>query len=95
MCLLYSTIKEEIMKVSVYIEDNIKQVNFTPENKYERNIINSIKNNEVDIEFKTGTFSECYGGYVRFYNHNNTNGESLFMVIKEKKGEKKGGNDGI
>ncbi len=72
------------MKVSVYIESNLKQINLVPENEYERNILNSIKDDNVEVSFQSGSFSECQGGYVRRYNQSQTNSETFFMVIKEK-----------
>lgn len=72
------------MKVSIYIEENIQQVNLTPENEYERNIVKSIHKKENEIEFKYGSFQSCNGGWVMNYNRSETNEDSLFIVIKEK-----------
>jgi len=72
------------MKVSVYIENNLKQINLVPENEYERNILRSIEHDDVDVSFKSGSFSECQGGYIRRYNQYQTNSETFFMVIREK-----------
>ena len=73
------------MKVSVFISDGVQQVNLTPENQFEKNVLNSIKQKENDVEFMYGSFSACQGGWIRRYNESETNNENLFMVIKEKK----------
>jgi len=72
------------MKVSVYIEENIQQINLVPENKYEKDILNSIKERPNEVEFKSGSFSQCRAGNVMFYDAPETNDATFMMVIKPK-----------
>jgi predicted DNA-binding protein with PD1-like motif len=68
------------MKTAIYIENGRTQIILTPEDDFEKNIINSVKEKQVEIASFTGTFSECIGGFIRQYN----NKQSLMLLLKEK-----------
>ena len=85
------------MKVSVYIEDNKKQIDFMPENEFEEDVIKSILKEEVEIECLAGTFSECKEDFIKHYGETfyqllsisdlkaeDKIPKNLFIVIKEK-----------
>ena len=69
------------MKVSIYIEDGLKQVNLTPEDEYEKNIVNSMAENKQSLEIYKGSFYACRGGW----NRQQENPDSMIIVIKETK----------
>ena len=71
------------MKTAVYIEENKQQIVLTPENKYEVQVLKSIKNRHNQVDFYYGSFSTCYGGYIRRYNQGEMNEDSLMMFIKQ------------
>jgi hypothetical protein len=73
------------MKVAVYIDENLKQINLTPESKYERDVVFALKDGRYEMEIHSGTFSTCAGGWLRYYGEVETNKETVFIVLKEKK----------
>jgi hypothetical protein len=82
------------MKIAVVIAEDIKQVVFTPETEQEKVILKLFNTNQdISLEFKSGTFYEdfkhtnqnynialCSGGYVRAYEDS----DSLMLVLKPK-----------
>ncbi|MDY6969334.1 MAG: hypothetical protein SVR08_11880 [Spirochaetota bacterium] len=71
------------MKTAIYIEDGLQQLVLQPENKFERNILKAIKEQNNEVEFHYGSFGSCQGGWIRHYNSQETNNETLMMVIKQ------------
>lgn len=76
------------MKTAIFINEGVQQVILTPENKWEDNILNSIKSQENSVEFKMGEFYECQGGYTRFVEEFQTElchtPKDLILVIRKK-----------
>lgn len=72
------------MKTSIYIENGVQQIILQPENKFEKNILQSIRDRENEVEFHFGSFSTCHGGYIRRYNQHETNEDSLMVFLKQK-----------
>lgn len=77
------------MKTTLIIQDNINQIVLTPENDYEKNILNLIDSNKVDTTLKVGNFTECRGGWIRYFQyHPNRYDEgdidSLMLILKQK-----------
>jgi hypothetical protein len=76
------------MKTAIYIEDGLQQLVLRPENKFERNILREIKEQNNEVEFHYGSFSPCQGGWIRRYNLQETNDETLMMIIKQNSEDK-------
>ena len=79
------------MKTTLVIQDNKQQVVFTPENEHEKSILKLIESQEVEVALKVGNFSECQGGWVRYYpmsipmyGVNDNEFDSLMLVLKPK-----------
>lgn len=79
------------MKTTLVIQDNKQQVVFTPEGEHEKSILKLIESQEVDVSLKVGSFSECQGGWVRYYpmsipmyGVNDNDFDSLMLVLKPK-----------
>ena len=53
------------MKLAIYIENGIKQIALTPENRFEKKIFEDLEKTEYDLTIKKGDFYECEGGRVR------------------------------
>lgn len=53
------------MKIAIYIEDGTTQLVLTPENEWEKKVVNSIPLDSSDISLLRGSFYECAGGWVR------------------------------
>jgi hypothetical protein len=71
------------MKTAIYIENGIIQLVLTPEDEFEKNIINSYSGKDVETKIFKGSFYHCRGGYVRqagvLYD---TNLEDKSLIIK-------------
>ena len=68
------------MKVSIYIEGSVQQVNLTPENDFEKNILNSLAEKKQEVEIFKGSFYQCQGGWNRQADYP----DSMMIVLKEK-----------
>jgi hypothetical protein len=53
------------MKTAIYIESKTSQIVLTPENDWEKQVIQSIKDDPLNVLFFKGSFYECQGGYYR------------------------------
>jgi hypothetical protein len=77
------------MKSKLLIEENIYEVVLTPENDHEREVLNLIESNSVETTLKVGNFSECQGGFIRYYPcvkdiWNKEHIDSLMIILKDK-----------
>ena len=73
------------MKISLLIKQERKQFILTPENEYEKNALNDLRDSEEHIlYFKTGDFYDCQGGYSRFGIGGTSDFESTIIVIEKK-----------
>lgn len=55
------------MKTSYFINEGRTQIVLTPENDFEKNVVNEIKNRETNVQVFKGSFTECQGGWTRLY----------------------------
>lgn len=69
------------MKTAIYVEDGFKQIVLTPEDKWERRIIELLFDQNLITMFK-GEFYYCQGGWMR----EGALKESLIIKL-DKKGE--------
>lgn len=72
------------MKTSILIEDGIQQVVLTPENDFEKNIIQSLSNQESRITFMEGSFRRNKLGYLRHFDNSTYSlDEHSLIIVKE------------
>jgi hypothetical protein len=60
------------MKTSIYIEDGVTQIVLTPEDKFERKIIDEFNFDKSTTKMFKGSFKECQGGWSRLYPNENS-----------------------
>lgn len=53
------------MKTAIYIEDGVTQLVITPETKFEKAAIDTLRGNSIKCEVHDGSFYDCRGGWVR------------------------------
>jgi len=51
------------MKTAIYIENGVVQLVLTPENEFERNALETIRDKPTDTSIKSGAFYHCQGGW--------------------------------
>ncbi len=77
------------MKTILVIQENKQQVVLTPENDYEKNILKLIESQKVKTTMKVGKFSDCQGGWIRYYDFddrfNQNKFDSLMVVLENDK----------
>lgn len=83
------------MKTILVIQNDKQQVVFTPENEHERSILKLIESQQVEVTMKVGNFSDCQGGWIKYYPMNgmydaNNQFDSLMIVLKSKENSKEG-----
>lgn len=66
------------MKTAIYIEEGITQLVLTPENDWEKKVIESIETANAETLLLRGGFYECVGGW----NRKSTTEESLIIRTK-------------
>lgn len=71
------------MKTAIYAEDGITQIVLTPENEFERDIVESTENKNLSTSIVTGQFYSCAGGWVRHSEYNV--GQSIIIKVEMKK----------
>lgn len=67
------------MKTAIYLEDDRLQVVLTPENKFEKSILEAIGDHE-SVKILRGSFYACQGGWTR----HRTEDESIMLVLDKK-----------
>lgn len=67
------------MKTAIYIEQGITQLVLTPDNEWEKKIVESISTGSQAVEIKRGSFYQCRGNWVRFDERQED--ESLILVV--------------
>lgn len=75
------------MKTAIYIEDGTVQLVITPENKFEKNALDTFREKNLTVRILAGSFYETQGGYIRngFYDANHHGDDrSLILRIDEK-----------
>lgn len=77
------------MKVSLYIENGVSQINFSAENDYEKNILKGMIKNKYDTQILEGKFGFNQVGYIRYWEGNPNRQdyqepENLMLVLTEK-----------
>ena len=55
------------MKTTLVIQDGVNQIVLTPESDYEKNILNLVNPKDIETTIKVGNFTDCQGGWVRYY----------------------------
>ena len=75
------------MKTQIYIENGKVQIVLTPENDFEKYVVAKISDERLikDVGIFNGTFSECKGGYIRHYEHENNDGLILYLKTEVSK----------
>jgi hypothetical protein len=58
-------VKENDMKIALYIEDGLEQIVLTPESETEKNILGKLHDGTRSLSIKRGSFYGCQGGWVR------------------------------
>ena len=53
------------MKTAIYIEDGKSQLVLTPEDQFEKAIVDKIEKGRRECFIRTGSFYECRGGWVK------------------------------
>lgn len=53
------------MKTAVYIDDDRTQIALTPENEFEKDVLNKVYDNRLDAAICSGRFYDCQGGFTR------------------------------
>lgn len=70
------------MRTAIYVEDGVTQIVITPENEFEKDIVESIENKNLSTRIVTGQFYSCVGGWVRHTEHNA--GSSIIIKVENK-----------
>lgn len=53
------------MKTAIYIEDGTVQLVLTPEGEFEKNVLSSFEDKELEAAIFTGSFYDSRGGWIR------------------------------
>lgn len=69
------------MKTAFYIAEGRTQVVLTPENDWEKRVVDAIAKRPADLTILRGSFYECQGGWTR---NASDHDESLIMVLDGK-----------
>jgi hypothetical protein len=70
------------MKTSIYIEENLEQINLTPENEYEKKILDRMKSKDYSVTISKGEFYLCQANYIM----KSEITDQYIIIIKEKPG---------
>lgn len=70
------------MKVALYIEELVTQLVLTPETAAEKAILAIVREYKDGMELKYGTFYPTVGGWIRQYEHEQS--ESTMIVLRHK-----------
>jgi hypothetical protein len=65
------------MKTSIWVENGLTQLVLTPENEWEKSVINAVEEAGDKVSIMRGGFYECRGGWTR----QSTTNDSLILVI--------------
>lgn len=71
------------MKTAIYIEEGVQQVVLTPENKFEKDILKSLSEQDSEVVIRNGSFFHCRGGWVR-HSEPHIEDQSLLIIKKER-----------
>jgi hypothetical protein len=71
------------MKTAIYIKNGLTQLVLTPEDEFEKGIVENIDKGKHDVAIYTGSFYQCRGGWVR----EGADDESLIIVMEIKADE--------
>ena len=55
------------MKTYIYVDEEKTQIVLTPENQFERNIVNDFDLTNSEVKLFKGSFADCQGGWTRLY----------------------------
>jgi len=69
------------MKTAIYVEDGVKQIVLTPENDFEKEVVDDFQNENLTVRIISGSFYNCNGGFVR---HGQSD-ESIILRVENKK----------
>jgi len=70
------------MKTAIYVEDGVKQIVLTPENKFEKETLESFSDESIKVKIMNGAFYKCIGGYFRQSDRDSN--DSLMLIVEEK-----------
>jgi len=73
------------MKVAIYIEDGVQQLVLTPQSKYEKNLLEMLRNKKVIAKYFIGSFYECKGGWYRqgeYYEHAYEHPDDVSLIVR-------------
>ncbi len=80
------------MKTAIYIEDGVVQLVLTPESDFEKSVLDSFQEKELETQIFSGSFYDCRGGWVRqkdcvpnrsFHAHSGNNDKSLILKTSQ------------
>ena len=60
------------MKTCIYVDEGKTQIVLTPENEFEKNIVNDFDFKNSNVQLFKGSFSDCQGGWTRLYNYDSS-----------------------
>lgn len=69
------------MKTAIYVEDGVKQIVLTPENDFEKGVVDDFQNENLTVRIISGSFYNCNGGFAR---HGQSD-ESIILRVENKK----------
>lgn len=69
------------MKTAIYVEDGVKQIVLTPENDFEKEVVDDFQDENLTVRIISGSFYNCNGGFVR---HGQSD-ESIILRVENKK----------
>lgn len=70
------------MKTAIYIEDGTTQLVLTPESNFEKEAIEKINREKLDVTINKGSFYLCQGGWNR---HGENDNSLMIRICKENK----------
>ena len=78
------------MKTTIVIQEGTTQIVLTPETDQEKSALNLVNSKGVETVLKFGNFSDCRGGWVRYYEYHPSDWDeekidSLMIVLKKNK----------
>ncbi len=69
------------MKSAIFINDKVTQFILTPEDDFEKRIIEECGKKDCVVSIFHGNFANCNGGYIRQYNDED-NRQSLMIYVR-------------
>lgn len=76
------------MKTAIFVEDGVFQVVITPETDFEKNAIEAVSNESMEVSIWRGEFYACQGGWNRMQNYPDKNSLMIRAVKQDKEAGK-------